>query len=505
MKCWCNGKCPNVRRARRFANDEQWADAEMALKRVLADAPTCSEANRVMAHVLCETNRGAFAFDHIRRVMDDPPTSRDLVNLGEAFRANGRVKEALDSYEQARSLDPENGFAHLGVLGALEADGQLDRAAAEGGAALILFPNMPEIRRRMAKVHAARDDYDAAIALLADNNQVRPIDILDRGRYRDKMKDYAGAWSDWTYAKARLRRERGHVYKRQHVADMVSGLYEFASPTRLKMMPTANNVMRDSPQPVFITGHPRSGTTMVETALSFHSRVAPGDELAFLPELVNRSPQLLRSPLAYPAALNAMSLGDNFLMPDLFNSYYLSRAYRRIGADLLKGKTLFTDKMPLNELHLPLIHIVFPWAPVLYVRRHPLDIFLSNWSNYLIHGWQYAAALDTTAEFYVLLDQLLQHYKRRLPQDRFREVRYEDFVSDHRTAIDGMLDFCKLDPEDQVYDFHNNPRYSRTISYSAVKQPLYDSSVGRWKNYADQLAPVIDLVRPILKREGYDV
>lgn len=302
------------------------------------------------------------------------------------------------------------------------------------------------------------------------------------------------------------------------------------------------------PQPVFILGFPRSGTTLVEQTLSAHAQVAAGDELPLIHEITAIMPRMLGSPLGYPEALSELWMGDQHEGLENLRDYYLqkvrqmgilaahkapdprtedkgretvldpageisggpapsahSRTRRgRSAQPPAKGITCFTDKMPLNETHLGLIALLFPTAPLVHVLRHPLDIIVSAFSNAFTHGFFCAADLTSAATHYLRVMQLVQHYRAEMTL-RYLPIRYEDIVRDQETIVRAMLDFASLPYDAACLTFHENRRYARTASYAQVAVPLYDRSVGRWKHYRQYLEPVIPILLPMIELLGYSL
>jgi hypothetical protein len=168
------------------------------------------------------------------------------------------------------------------------------------------------------------------------------------------------------------------------------------------------------------------------------------------------------------------------------------------------GAGWFTDKMPLNEMHLGLIHQLFPDAPLLHVTRHPLDVMLSVYSNLLTHGFYCAYALESAALHYVLMTDLVEHYGREIKLPYLR-VRYEDLVEDQEASIRRVLEFIGEDFDPKCLAFHENHRYARTASYAQVTERLYDRSRYRYRNYLPQLQPIIPILQPVIERLGYTV
>ena len=153
-------------------------------------------------------------------------------------------------------------------------------------------------------------------------------------------------------------------------------------------------------------------------------------------------------------------------------------------------------------MHLGLIHILFPHAPIIHVRRHPLDVLASNFSNFLTHGFNQSFDVKTIAQHYVLVDELVEHYRREL-DIKYLEVRYEHIVENQEKHVRRLLDFIGLEFDSRCLSFEQNQRYARTASYAQVTQKLYDRSVFRFRHYRKHLDQAVAILRPTLARLGY--
>jgi hypothetical protein len=315
------------------------------------------------------------------------------------------------------------------------------------------------------------------------------------------MGRYPEAFAAFSEAKRTLRALTGQKYLAEEAAALVQRLTAFFVRARLQILPRAA-VRSDVAQPIFIVGFPRSGTTMVEQTLSAHPRIAAGDELPIVNELTGLIPRMLNSPLAYPEAFAELWLGDQLEGLDNLRDYYLQRA-RQLGG-LRKDADWFTDKMPLNETHLGLITLIFPKAPIVHLLRHPLDVVLSVFSNHLTHGFYCAYDLMSIARHYVLVMELVEHYRREMDL-RYLPVRYEDVIDRQEASVRQMLDFVGAPYDQRCLDFHENRRYARTASYAQVTEKLYDRSRYRYRAYREQLAPVIPILEPAIRRLGYTI
>jgi hypothetical protein len=189
---------------------------------------------------------------------------------------------------------------------------------------------------------------------------------------------------------------------------------------------------------------------MIEQSLSAHPQIGAGDELPIVNELTGLIPRMLMSPLAYPEALAELWLGDQAEGLDNLRDYYLQRA-RQLGA-CRKGARWFTDKMPLNETHLGLIGLIFPQA-----------LALSVFSNHLTHGFYCAYDLTSIAKHYVLIMDLVEHYRREMAL-KYIAVRYEDVIDGQEESVRKMLAFVGAPYDRRCLDFQDNRRYARTAS-----------------------------------------
>ena len=201
-------------------------------------------------------------------------------------------------------------------------------------------------------------------------------------------------------------------------------------------------------------------------------------------------PRLLASPLSYPEALAELWMGDQREGLNELRDYYLNRAAK--AGIFREDADFFTDKMPLNETHLGLISLLFPQSPIIHVIRHPLDVVLSVYSNHLTHGFYCASALESIAQHYLLIAELIAHYKKHVTM-RYLSVRYEDMVADQEANVRRILEFIGVAFDPNCLNFETNTRYARTASYAQVTEKLYDRSRYRYRPYLKNLEPAVKI------------
>ena len=482
------------------------AEAELHARNAVRMAPENAQSHYLMGLVMTEAHRPSVGEYHYTRALElsgqrDPVV---LANFALCLKNQGKMHAARALYRESLAAAPGSLHTLLGAARLEEADRDLPAALALLDRAEAAHPGNPSVALLRAVVLGRLRDAPAALAVLdgmAEGGALGPSELLEKGRLLDQMGRYDEAFAAFDAGKRRLREDSGQAYLAAQAAHAVDRLRGFFTARRLATLPRAR-VRRDVAQPIFVIGFPRSGTTLLEQTLTAHPRIAAGDELPFISELTGLMPRMLESPLAYPEALAELWMGDHLDDLDTLRDHYLQKAAQLGLAGA--GATWFTDKMPLNETHLGLIHLLFPESPILHLVRHPLDVVLSVFSNLLTHGYYCAYALESIATHYVLIADLLDHYRRELPL-RYLAVRYEDMVEAQEPSVRRVLGFIGEAFDPACLAFHENRRYARTASYAQVSEKLYATSRYRHMHYRAQLAPVLPILEPVIARLGYSI
>jgi tetratricopeptide (TPR) repeat protein len=485
------------------------AEAEAHARNAVRMAPTDPLSHNLMGMIMTEAHQPQVGEHHYRRVLalTARPTAPLLANLAWNLKTQGRIDEARALYQQSTALDASRFQTFYSWARMEEADRNYLRALELLDLAERLSPGQPRVRLHRAVVQARLRQFDAALATLdevertAGGSSLDPNDWSDKGFLLDSLGRHAEAFEAFSQGKQLLRQITGQSYRADDASALVRRLKGFFTAPRLAILPRAEP-RTDVAQPVFIMGFPRSGTTMIEQTLSAHPRISAGDELPIVNELYELAPKLLNSPLPYPEALADLWLGDHAQGLDLLRDYYLQRA-RQLGA-VREGADWFTDKMPLNETHLGFISLMFPAAPIIHLVRHPLDVVLSVFSNHMTHGFYCGYDLESIARHYVLITDLVGHYRREA-SPRYLMVRYEDVIDDQDLNVRRMLDFIGAPFDARCLAFHENTRHARTASYAQVAEKLHDRARYRYRAYRQQLEPVIPILEPVIRDLGYAI
>lgn len=486
--------------------------AETGARQAMAFNPMNPQAHNLLGMIYSDLGMPEEAEFYFRQVLLlHEPLSPLCINLATAYKNMGRLREAESFYRQGLYLDPNNIDGLLAWVRMEEARAQIDAAWALLKRVPEQYKDAPGVHLAHSALHRRGKDFEQALAALDiiaekyPKYAEMPAYLYERGEVLDAKGDFSPAFNSFTAANNAAIALGNRDYKTEHQQDMVRRLK--ATFTRDAMVAVREQTVieplpPEMPSPVFIVGFPRSGTTLVEQMLTRHSNISAGDELPYIWRLTQLASHMTGSPKPYPECFENLLLPQHSHALRKFRSFYVSNVEVRNIVEA--GKSRFTDKMPLNETNLGLIHLIFPEAPIVHLVRHPLDVVLSSFFHDLTHGGNCAYQLETTARHYALIFDLIQHYKSELGL-KYHAVRYEDIVDDTETNIRGLIEFLGEPWEDQCLNPHENKRYARTASYAQVKEKIYTRSRFRYLNYLDHLQPILPILQPAIEKLGYTV
>jgi hypothetical protein len=235
----------------------------------------------------------------------------------------------------------------------------------------------------------------------------------------------------------------------------------------------------DAPDPIFVVGLPRTGSTLVEQILASHSQVEGTAELPNMGAIANSTGKYRADKLAYPETISTLTRRD-------FAAY--GKEYlRQVARHRVLGTPYFVDKMPNNFIHVGWIKLVLPKARIINTRRHPMDSLLGVYKQLFAKGQPFTYDTLELAEFYRCYIDIMAHWNEVLP-GQVLDVHYEDTVTDLEAQVRRILDFCGLDFEESCLHYYETARPVKTASSEQVRQPIYTSALGLWKKYGDNLA-----------------
>jgi tetratricopeptide (TPR) repeat protein len=469
-------------------------DAEILLAAVLERAPHYRAARREYAGVLVELHRYAQARAQIEPLLAEQPDNRELrIQYAAACVGLGDHERAIEFYRALLDETPQDPELHLSIghaektLGSRElAIASYRRAAAcraDFGDAYWSLANLKTYRFTEAELAQVRAAADAPTTGTIDRYHLcfaLGKALEDAGQYADSFAYYARGNRE-KRAESNYRPELVENNTRQQIGICTA---EFFAQRR--------GWGAVSPDPIFIVGLPRSGSTLLEQILASHSQVEGTQELANVQQIaVNlRGREPNPSDPRYPRILRDMTaeefsgLGERYLAD--------TRVYRT-------GKPFFIDKMPNNFRHLGLIHLMLPNARVIDARREPMACCFGNLKQLFARGQEFTYSVEDIARYYRTYLELMRHWDEVLPGTVLR-MHHEDVVGDLEGSVRRLLEFCGLRYEPQCLDFHTTARSVRTASSEQVRTPLYREGLDQWRHFEPWLAPLKDALGDALER-----
>lgn len=464
----------------------QGKDSLAALQQAAELLPGDAVTHYNLGNILHERGRLNEAESSYRRALQLVPNGADThVNLGKTLQDMGRIAEAESSYRRALQIKPDHAEALNNLGEILMASGRMDEAEISLRRALQIRPDYLKVRLSLASVRKVKADDENFAALVAveesAQNGALPLSGEEAvclhfalGKSYGDLGEHARAFPHFLEGN-RLQRAT-FDYRPEWVAQHFAAIMRNFDAATLERLRGAGDA---STLPIFVLGMPRSGTTLVEQIIASHPAVHGAGELPDLTAILRREV----AGATFPDNLHSL---DQARL-SAWGADYVAGLQRRAPA-----AQRITDKMPANFLALGLIHLMLPKAKIIHVRRNPADTCLSCFTTLFNHGQQHTYDLAELGRYYADYERLMAHWRRVLPEGAFFEVRYEDIVADQESQARRLIEYCGLAWDDACRDFHRNTRAVHTASMTQVRQPIYTSSVERWRPYEKFLGPLFD-------------
>ena len=454
-------------------------------ERAISNTPNHAAAHAQKARSLIALNQREAALTSIKAAENlAPRDAYTLDTIGVVYSRSGLHEAALPFYERATAAAQGNAAYHYNYASTLQFLGKMDAARSAFRNAIAINPDDARSYAGIVQITKQTEKNNEISALERLFNASQDADsalIIGHAlakAYED-MSDASQAFLWLTKAKA----AKAKLVAHDPTTD--SALFNAAN-----ALPAPNlNLGENGPSPIFITGMPRTGTTLVDRILSSHSAVTSAGELTDFSLVLKRAAETQG-----PFVLDPETLKAGYSV----NPQQIGQAYmKRVEATLRLSEQRFTDKMPFNIFFAPHILQALPDARIIALKRHPADTVLSNFRQLFATSftyYNYAYSLLDTAKYVIGFNKVLDHYQAILPANRFQVVAYENVVADIDTQTRQILDFCDLPFEQACIDFHQNKAPVATASSAQVREPLYTTAKGRWKRYQTDLRPALDLL-----------
>ncbi len=493
---------PNDAPALRLLGEIRWRKGDMTealalVERAVRAAPGFDLARNFLIRLLLQANRLTEALGHAETLATSPLANPGndllmasvLVRLGEQQRAGGLYRQLL-----AKEPNQPQVWQNLGHV--LKTLGQQAEAVDAYRQAVTHQPTMGEAWWSLANLKTVKlgaDDIAAmqgALAALEPEAESRKEDVFhlhfSLGKAHEDAKDPEAAFRHYDQGN-RLRRTMILHDAEDFAAEVAATAETFTAPFIAERGPGGC----PAPDPIFIVGLPRSGSTLVEQILSSHSQVEGTMEL---PEMMMIGARLQSRVdegefADFPTMIASLTQADRLRLGEEYIEQ--TRVHRQT------DRPLFIDKMPNNWQHVGLIRLILPNARIVDARRHPLSCCFSGWKQHFARGQTFTYDLADIGRYYRDYVGLMAAYDAAAPGAVHRVI-YEDMVRNTEAEVRRLLDHLGLPFEPGCLEFYNNDRAVRTASSEQVRRPIFTDGIEPWKHYEPWLGPLVDALGPVL-------
>ena len=443
--------------ARALIEIEELDECEEVLREAVRQKPELPHPYSLLGNLYTKQGRFDEAVDVYKDALEKQPNhGPSLAAMGHALKTIGRQEESIDTYRDCITKHPEFGEAYWALANLKTFKFSDDEVATMEQH--VVDEKLPDETRvnfnySLGKAYEDRGDYDQAFARYDEGNRLRRphenYDPVQTEMVHDQIIE--------TITPEFLAASRGHGCT--------------------------------APDPIFIVGLPRSGSTLIEQILASHSQVDGTLELPDLPRIIKAINEQRPQGDGYPQALRhygaeLAKLGEQYLG--------WTERHR-------KGAPRFTDKMPNNFASIGLIAAILPNAKVVNARRHPLDSCMGCYKQLFYKGQSFTYDLVELGEYYLEYQRMMDHWHEIVPH-MVLDVQYEDMVADQENQTRRLIEHCDLPWEDGVLRFYETDRAVITASSEQVRQPIYSKSVNSWRRFEAHLEPLIEVLEPLLRK-----
>jgi tetratricopeptide (TPR) repeat protein len=458
-------------------------DAEFLLESAAEFEPGNQQVRLDYVQILQKRQRFGRAYEESARLLEGTPGNPQFQSL-HAIQCMqiGDYDSALATFDKVLEILPNDPTTYVSRGHALKTSGNTGAAIESYRAALSAQPFYCEAYYSLAnlKTYTFEDRELSAMHALVGNDDLSAMDKVylsfAQGKAREDAADFEGAFQHYALGNE-LKQSQTHY----QASDTTADFGEQKSACTKALFESHKGQGCQAPDPIFIVGLPRAGSTLLEQILSSHSQI---DGTLELPNILSLAGRLRRqgrqSGTAYPANLADLSADKLRLFGEQFIED--TRIHRQ-------GAPLFIDKMPNNFRHIGLISLILPNAKIIDARRAPMACCFSGYKQLFADGQLFSYSLEDIGTYYRDYVDLMQHWDKVLP-DYVLRVQHEDVVHDLESQVRRMLDFCGLEFEESCLNFHETERSVRTPSSEQVRQPIFDTALEQWRQFEPWLSPL---------------
>ncbi|WP_220462976.1 tetratricopeptide repeat-containing sulfotransferase family protein [Colwellia sp. MB02u-6] len=461
-------------------------DAEFLLASALELAPNHINARSQYLNLLIRLGKYKVAEQQVEKLLAIQPDNLSFkVAKASALTGLGKIEQAIILFEQAVEQNDQVAGFQLQLGHALKTKGDIKKAIAAYQKAYQLNPSYGDAFWSLAntKTYRFSDEEIAQMQAQQNNNALALTDKVQlhfaTGKAFEDREDYKQAFQAYQEGN-----KLQHAHSGFDITKVEQQVAEQIKYCTAELFESRGNLGLSLPDPIFIVGLPRAGSTLLEQILASHSQVDGTMELhnilGLASRLRGRSNSQSDQEAQYPKNLNEIN-------PEYFKRFGQqfideTQVYR-------EKAPLFIDKMPNNFLHIGLIRLILPNAKIIDARRSPMACCFSGFKQLFAEGQDFSYNLEDMGRYYQAYLKLMAHWDDVLP-GYVLKVNHEDVVDDLETQVRRMLDFCGLEFEQSCVDFHKTKRNIKTPSSEQVRQPIYKSATEQWRHFEPYLTPL---------------
>ena len=504
----------------RHLHASRYRKAEDAFKKVLMEDENNIDALRFMGILAFKSGNHDIAEAVLTKALKlDPTYSLVWANLAQVFSVTGQLDKAKKSFKNILNMDPKNGliWAEYGTVLTKLANYREGRDAYLK--ALEFKPNSPRVHLSLGHVYKTMGEINASInsyknTIIQNNlsgeaywslanlktysfseNEIKDMEKTLKGDMSDiersqmhfalgkayeVQKDFDRSFRN--YYKGNTVKKGLIKYSSDDTSDNTKRILDFFSNENI------NNLSKSStnnPDPIFVLGMPRSGSTLVDQIISSHSKVDGTQEL---PNIIKIAAELNNHKQnSYPEVLKEL---DDLKISKLGEDYISETTWARDNAPF------FIDKMPNNFIHIGLIKTILPNAKIIDTRRDPMDTCFSCFKQFFARGQLFTYSMEDLGNYYADYIRAMNHWHKVYGKDIFT-IHYDDVINKTEETIRELIDYCNLPFEQECLEFYKSSRPVKTPSAEQVRQPIYKSGLNYWKNYEKYLLPLKKIIDEI--------
>ena len=504
----------------RHLHASRYRKAEDAFKKVLMEDENNIDALRFMGILAFKSGNHDIAEAVLTKALKlDPTYSLVWANLAQVFSVTGQLDKAKKSFKNILNMDPKNGliWAEYGTVLTKLANYREGRDAYLK--ALEFKPDSPRVHLSLGHVYKTMGEINASInsyknTIIQNNlsgeaywslanlktysfseNEIKDMEKTLKGDMSDiersqmhfalgkayeVQKDFDRSFRN--YYKGNTVKKGLIKYSSDDTSDNTRRILDFFSNENI------NNLSKSStnnPDPIFVLGMPRSGSTLVDQIISSHSKVDGTQEL---PNIIKIAAELNNHKQnSYPEVLKEL---DDLKISKLGKDYISETTWARDNAPF------FIDKMPNNFIHIGLIKTILPNAKIIDTRRDPMDTCFSCFKQFFARGQLFTYSMEDLGNYYADYIRAMNHWHKVYGKDIFT-IHYDDVINKTEETIRELIDYCNLPFEQECLEFYKSSRPVKTPSAEQVRQPIYKSGLNYWKNYEKYLLPLKKIIDEI--------